>query len=103
MPAKSITHFHTKILFIRTVDLLYFALISHSNKFKLTLNEGMNLLTSCCQLCNVEAGAIIKNGPHVLCVYKIVLCYLKRCVAFESYYIYFALYFGIVTKIRFIL
>ena len=68
-----------------TIDLLYLPRITRPNKYKLTLKEGMNLVTSCCQLCNVEAGAITKNGPHVLCVYKVTLCYLKRCVAFESY------------------
>ena len=30
----------------------------------------MNLDISCCQLCNVEAGATTKNGPHVLWVWK---------------------------------
>ena len=49
-------------------------------KLELTLKDGINLVTSCCQLCNVEAGAITKNGPHVLCVYKVVPCYLKRYV-----------------------
>lgn len=35
-----------------------------------TLNWGMNLLTSCCQLCSVEAGATTRKGPQMLCVYK---------------------------------
>ena len=34
-----------------------------------TLNWGTNLLTSCCQLCSVEAGATTRNGPQMLCVY----------------------------------
>lgn len=35
-----------------------------------TLNCGTNLLTSCCQLCSVEAGATTRNGPQILCVYR---------------------------------
>ena len=35
-----------------------------------TLNWGTNLLTSCCQLCSVEAGATTRKGPQMLWVYK---------------------------------
>ena len=33
---------------------------------KNTLNWGINLVTSCCQLCSVEAGATTRNGPQIL-------------------------------------
>ena len=35
---------------------------------KNTLNWGINLVTSCCQLCSVEAGATTRNGPQILWV-----------------------------------
>ena len=30
-----------------------------------TLNDGINLATSCCQLCSVEAGVITRKGPQI--------------------------------------
>ena len=30
-----------------------------------TLNSGTNLLISAVQLCSVDAGVTIRNGPHV--------------------------------------
>lgn len=32
-----------------------------------TLNCGTNRDVSCCQLCSVDAGAIIRNGPQINC------------------------------------
>lgn len=36
----------------------------------LTLNLGVNLETSCCQLWSVDAGAIMRNGPHIPKAYR---------------------------------
>ena len=47
---------------------LYTQLSTTLRKTKHTLNCGTNLLTSCCQLCSVEAGATTRNGPQMLCV-----------------------------------
>ena len=32
-----------------------------------TLNLGINLEHSCCQLCSVDAGAMTRNGPQMPC------------------------------------
>ena len=32
-----------------------------------TLNFGRKRETSCCQLCNVDAGATTRNGPQIFC------------------------------------
>ena len=57
---------HPEVVFL----LLILYTINYINNIyeKHTLNWGINLVTSCCQLCSVEAGATTRNGPQILWV-----------------------------------